>query len=210
MWACESGSRRVRRRLALWSLLFVTAFGRADATPDEEGMAASTHVATVNGDPITAGEFVDSLRRWRFRYEDAAKLRRVALDECVRFKVIQQLAREHGLLADVSDEALRRAFVEENRRRAAAIARGGIVFGPRQLKWEQFRATWLDKMERDIGRRLIVRESVQSSSPAGEIDDLEALETAVHAATKVAKVKPDHGVIARLEANTPLPIRPDR
>lgn len=174
------------------------------------GLARATDltsaVVTVNGDAVTAREFVESLRRLRARYEAPDQLRAVAQAECIRFKVTQQLALEHGLLSDVSDDALRRAFSDENARRAAALARGEIVYGPKRLRWDQFRATWLDRIELELGRALHARTKGPNTANA----ERNAFEAALREAIANAKVKAEGEVIARLDPNTPLPVEAGR
>jgi hypothetical protein len=159
-------------------------------------------VATVNGDAITAREFVEALRRLRTRPEDAATLRRAALDHCVRFKIIQQLARRHGLGDDVSDTALRCAFAAENARRAAAVSRGEVIYGPRQFGWEQFRLYWLDAAQRELTRILAGNIGLDPETEPRRRENFEAV---VRAEIDGANVRTDTALLARLEPNTPLP-----
>lgn len=162
-------------------------------------------VAMVNGDPIATREFVEALRRARALHDDGEKLRAVALEACVRFVVTLQLAREHGVTDVAGDAALREEFAQENARRAAALAKGGVVYGPRRLSWEQFRATWLDRIELALGRALLARQPPAASAALVPHADLRACATAIDAARARAEVQPDAALLATLEPNTPLP-----
>lgn len=141
--------------LRLAVLAFV-ACGLAAAEKQEDGRLGESslvrreRVMAVNGDAVTAREFVEAMRRHRFRTNEAATLREAAREDVVRFKVTLQLARAHGLAADSSDAALRELFRKENERRAQGMAAGAPVFGPRQLTWAQFRAHWLNGIEREL------------------------------------------------------------
>lgn len=193
---------RLRRVLA--SLLLLATMG-SSAAPGLPAAEPGARVATVNGDAITAREFVEALRRGRALYDDETKLRQAALVECVRFVVTLQLAREHGVAAATGDAELRNAFTTENARRAATLAKGRVVYGPRQLSWDQFRATWLDRVERELGYALLARKAPASSAKAVPHQELLACEAAVSAALARADVQPDAALLATLGANTPLP-----
>jgi hypothetical protein len=120
----------------------------------------------------------------------------------VRFKIIQQLARRHGLCDDVSDTALRRAFTAENARRAAAVSRGEVIYGPRQFGWEQFRLYWLDAAQRELTRILAGNIGLDPETEPRRRENFEAV---VRAEIDGANVRTDTALLARLEPNTPLP-----
>lgn len=183
----------------------ISLVGLALTSAPVRGVNLTDEVATVNGDPITAREFVEALRRARALHDDGAKLRVAALEACVRFVVTLQLAREHGVTTVSGDAALRGEFAADNARRASTLAKGGVVYGPRQLSWEQFRATWMDRIELELGRALLARNLPASSAPPVPHADLRASETAVDAARARAKVRSNTALLAALEPNTPLP-----
>jgi hypothetical protein len=134
------------------------------AAPHTFAADETAAVATVNGDAVTQREFVEALRRSRARFADPTALRQAALDDCVRFKVLQQLAREQHLLTDTSDAVPRNTFAQENDRRAQATAHGEVVYGPTQLPWEAFRLTWRDRIQRDLTRLLAERAGPESEA----------------------------------------------
>lgn len=167
--------------------------------------ALDVPVAMVNGDAIVGREFVEALRRVRALHDDGAQLRAAALEACVRFVVTLQVARAHGVTGVASDAALREEFARENARRATALAEGGVVYGPRRLSWEQFRATWLDRVELDLGRALLAHHPPASRDRGTPHADLRACKAAIDAARARASVRPDAARLAVLHPNSPLP-----
>lgn len=164
-------------------------------------------VALVNGDPVTIGEVVEALRRLRSRYSDPAELRRAALSDCVRFAVTLRLAREHGLIDDVGDAAVRHAFDMENTQRASALASGTVFYGPRRLTWEQFRSVWMDRLQYDLAAKLyeagygVGGDPLQMRQGAG----IELVEHAVDKLVDSSRVATNEGLLAILSSNTPIP-----
>jgi hypothetical protein len=185
--------------LWLW-VVAAAAFPRATPGADT-GLNAA--VATVNGEAVTARELVESMRRLRTRHADPAELRNAALAACVRFAVTLQLARDHELLGDVTDAGLRQAFAVENR--ADAEEGGTVFYGPRRLSWEQFRAVWLDRLERDFGRSLLAAQNDNHIKPIRPHEELRVLEHAVDQAVSRAHVQADAAALAGLAVDTPLP-----
>lgn len=101
---------------------------------------------------------------------------------------------------------MREAYERENVRGAAALAKKQVIFGPRQLTWEQFRATWADGIERDYGRRMIEGTGQAGSRETG--DEYAAFAVALRRASEAAKAIPDRERLARLDATTVLPGSP--
>ncbi len=184
-------------------LIFLAGLALTSALARDVKMA--DEVATVNGEAITAREFVEALRRVRALHDDGAKLRAAALEACVRFVVTLQLAREHGVTNVAGDAGLRGEFTAENARRASSLAKGGVIYGPRRLSWEQFRATWLDRIELELGRALLARNPPAPSVQPVPHADLRACEAAIDAARGRATVRSDPARLAALDPNTPLP-----
>lgn len=172
--------------------------GETLSGPGEHGVLLA--VATVNGDPITVREFVEALRRGRALHPDLGDLRRVALADCVEFKVIEQLAHRHGLLADASDAALRQAWAQENERRARSVAGGIVIYGPRHFAWEPYRMYWLD----DLRRRLIETLAADGHWPDDHQLQVARFTAVKEAAVSAAQVRPNEALIASLGPNSPL------
>jgi hypothetical protein len=191
---------------SLRRFLFLSAAMAAAAFAVEEGpetaMVVTTEVGRVNEAVITAREFVEALRRQRFRQQPATEWRQAAWEECVRFKLVQLFARDLGRIDDVSETALRAAWAQENARRAAALAKQEVFFGPRQLTWEQFRSTWEDVIERDYGRRMLHSGEL---GPVAANDEYAAFAEALRRARAAANTSVETGRIARLDATTVLP-----
>lgn len=94
-------------RLSLLSVVLTVAAVAAEEIT-AKGIVATTEVGQVNGAVITAREYVEALRRNRFRQLATPEWQQAAWDECVRFKLVQLFARELGKLDDVSEGGLAR------------------------------------------------------------------------------------------------------
>jgi hypothetical protein len=134
-------------------------------------------VATVNGEPVTVREFDRFVRKGRARVFShfAAKygmkdhkgfwstpvdgvapidmLRKMAMDECVRVKVQLIMARDKGILDDVSYAAFLKRLDEENRRRKAAKDRGEVIYGPVEYSEDTGFAHWFSLTTIELKRR---------------------------------------------------------
>lgn len=146
-------ARRSRGGRFALRMLAAGALGLA-AAPCFAGVAPGDTALSVNGDPVTVRELVEAQQRWRFKTEDPVLLQKIAVEDCVRFKIMEQMARRYGLLQDISDEGLRTTFRRENERRARVLAVGGVIYGPRQFAWEPFRMYWLDGLRRQLEDRM--------------------------------------------------------
>ncbi|MFC3799327.1 peptidylprolyl isomerase [Cohnella sp. GCM10012308] len=60
------------------------------------------------------------------------KARQMALEQIKRVKAVQRLAQQNGLLDDPSYAAFLDNWAKENRRRAEAVKRNEVIYGPRQ------------------------------------------------------------------------------
>lgn len=122
----------------------------------------SAIVARINGEPVTVAEFRFHLqpRRaevfryfarahraddrpdfWRVSYGGEVPLERLhaeTLDTLVELKLVQRLAREHGLAHEGSHGAFVQRWAHENARRRDALAAGRVVYGPRQYGAQEF------------------------------------------------------------------------
>lgn len=111
-------------------------------------------ILSVNGEPVSAGEYTLVMRRQtalvyahfkRTRDLDdhagywspdsgpdgpLAKLRELTRAELVRIKIFQSEARSRGLMKNIDFASYRRALEKENTRRVAAKAAGEVVYGP--------------------------------------------------------------------------------
>jgi hypothetical protein len=221
----RSGTFQGRWLSALGVVLAMLASARA--------MDVDAAVARVNGDAITVRELVEAQRRGRAREPKPDALRQAALAACVRAKVIQQLARARGLCPDVSDAALHRAWARENERRATALGRGEVIYGPRQLGWEPFRRSWFDDIERELTRlaaaeadesdealrrfhrqhaELFTAPGAKAPQPFEELREhvretrrRENFQRLVSEAVAAADVKTDAALLAKLDPLTPIP-----
>ncbi len=119
-----------------------------------QNINANKIVATVNGDPVYTEEFRERLLMqkvpvqkyfekkygiqagndfWEDNFEGenpSKKAKDMALNECVRIKVEQQLARDKGLLEDISYPAFLKQLEKENKRRKKAVENNEIIYGP--------------------------------------------------------------------------------
>lgn len=111
-------------------------------------------VAKIDGEPISVREFrqiliknragiydyfkqkygvEDSLKFWSTGYNGevpAEIARKKTMDECVRIKLQQILARQKGLIQDISYTAFLKDLDAENKRRKKAVENGKALYGP--------------------------------------------------------------------------------
>lgn len=133
--------------------LFLTALAPAEspAAPLPE----NTMVATINGEPVAAGEYslvmmrqasrVFSLLKREKDLDDHlgywspdtgpdgpfAKLREMTLEELTKIKVQQAMAKEKGITKDISFATFHEGVQKENQRRKEALANGTVIYGPK-------------------------------------------------------------------------------
>jgi hypothetical protein len=142
-----------------------------------------TAVAQVNGEAITLREFRAELLAvsgdvyaqiervfhlpdgddfWNQPLAGGTPLqraRRVALDNCVKRRVQLQLAKAHGLLIDTSYADLLVRLERENAERKATVARGGVIYGPRQYGERDYLEYWFSNLVLRLKEKLSVRET---------------------------------------------------
>lgn len=140
--------------------------------------ADDSWVATVNGEPVATRLFqrrvtrnrarahiyfgqhygaTDSADFWTTSFGGEVPLdwvRRRALDECVRFKLQQMLARENGLLQDISYTAFLESLARENERRSRALEAGEPIYGPTQYREDEYFLYVFTNMVIELKRRL--------------------------------------------------------
>ncbi|MEN6313145.1 MAG: peptidylprolyl isomerase [Clostridiaceae bacterium] len=83
----------------------------------------------------------DSNEFWESSYSGEVPVdmaRKNSLDDIVKIKVQQILARQEGLLQDISYEAFLREFDEENKSRKEAIKNNKVVYGPFQYDIKEY------------------------------------------------------------------------
>jgi hypothetical protein len=119
--------------------------------------SADPVVMTIDGEPVSAGEFKlvmeghisnvagyfygkgieDHQGYWKDSAAEESPirmLRKVVTDDLKRIKTIQGWAKQKGLIADISFAAYEDHFRSENERRAQALARGDVIYGPKQYQ----------------------------------------------------------------------------
>lgn len=125
-----------------------------EATP----ASADSMVATINNEPVEAGEYRLIMERktsevftYMKQHHDLddhfgywsessgpegplAKLREMVLNELVRIKVYQGLAKEKGLLQETTFTNFKAQFERENARRREATRLGQVIYGPSQYR----------------------------------------------------------------------------
>jgi len=135
-------------------------------------------VAKVNGEPISLREFErrvlrnralgathfaekyharDSADFWTTSFDGETPeqwVKKRALDECVRIKVELMLARDKGVIADVSYQAFLRALKRENQRRREFLASGQPIYGPQQYREDEFFTYFYNNVLIELKRRL--------------------------------------------------------
>ncbi|MDQ6423181.1 peptidylprolyl isomerase [Paenibacillus sp. LHD-117] len=116
------------------------------------------YMALVDGIPISTKEFDKAIEAnktpiidyfynkygaeqtaefWTTSFEGeipAESIMNKALEESVKIKIRQLIAREQGMLQDISYEGFLRQLNEENKRRQRAIRNREVIYGPRQYE----------------------------------------------------------------------------
>lgn len=129
---------------------------------DSIRLEADTPLAKINEDELTLAELkhfiqvhrasvIDYFIRehgadvhagfWHQQFQGEVpgeRLLAAAIEEAVRMKVELQLARQHGVVSEISYRALLQEMEKENERREAAIARGEAVYGPSRFDESSF------------------------------------------------------------------------
>ena len=151
--------------------------------------ADDSWVAKVNGEPVSAGLLqrrimrdrahayryfrekygaADSQDFWTASYGEEMPLewiRQRALGECVRIKVAQTLAREKGVIQDITYAAFLQNLEKENERRSKALAAGEPIYGPQQYREDEYFTYVFTNMVIELKRRLS-REELYASEEA--------------------------------------------
>lgn len=146
--------RWIRSFAVIAASLSLAAFARAQAPAPSATTDAV--VITINGEPVTAGEYSLVMGRQaprvyaslkaekniddHFGYwspnagpgSPFEKLRERVLEELVTIKVQQTMAKEKGLQKDISFAGFQEGFLKENNRRKEALAAGTVIYGPKQ------------------------------------------------------------------------------
>lgn len=143
--------------LAVGILLSALAgIGRLPAALGKEADAPTAAVAYINDTPVDPREFrliLDHVKAqvasdfkvrfdadaspafWTASYEGEVpmeKAKQMALEQVKRVKTEQLLARQYGLLDDLSYSAFLDQWRKENERRAEAVKRNQVIYGPKQ------------------------------------------------------------------------------
>jgi hypothetical protein len=80
------------------------------------------------------------------------------LDECVKIKLQEKLAKEKGILADISQEAFLGGMKAENDRRSKAIKSNQPVYGPKQLDENTYFSYFFNNMIIKLKEKLAEKE----------------------------------------------------
>ncbi|MCL6456680.1 MAG: hypothetical protein K6T85_01615 [Gorillibacterium sp.] len=161
------------------ALCLVFGMGLLQLAP--KAFSNETPIVEVNGYGITAAEFDLSLQRQRTSVIDYFQqayrttfsdsfwttevqgevplhvLKERALNESVRFRIVLDLAKEHGLIKRLTYADLKKELEQENKRRMAAIRKGEPVYGPETFHEADFLPYYISKLE--IGLKEILAEN---------------------------------------------------
>lgn len=115
-------------------------------------------VAEVNGEPITMEEFMGvamDQRAASFGSENPSEnIKEKALNKLSEIKVQQLLAKEAGLVEDVSYSYFKRQLELENQTRKERLAKREVIFGPQQYSEKTYFNYVFNKMVIDLKRTL--------------------------------------------------------
>lgn len=90
-------------------------------------------MATVDGTPIHVNEFRRAIQANKVQITGEIPLellKKKALEDCIRIKVQQMIAKEQGVLTDISYEGFLKSLKIENDRRQKALREQKVIFGP--------------------------------------------------------------------------------
>lgn len=135
--------------------------------------------ATVNGEPIAVRELQqemlarraliydyfkktygvdDNPKFWTSTYggeNPLDKLRREALQESVKIKLRQIMAKQKGLVRDIGYAALLDSWKQENKNRADAVKRGKVIYGPQQVDEAQYYDMVISDLTYDLKQKMM-------------------------------------------------------
>lgn len=135
-------------------------------------------VATVNGEPVSVIELTARMPEyraavvqhflnnhqadytkdfWNTAYDGITPgemLKEKAMDDLVRIKLQQILARENKLLEDISYAAFLEQWRQENTRRQTAVSNGQVVYGPVQFSEQMYYRYYLSKLTLELKHKL--------------------------------------------------------
>lgn len=159
-------------------------------------------IAWINGEPLTAEELGLSLQRnkasvikhfkdaygaddspdfWETAFNGEVPiqlLKQKSLDESSRIKIQQMLAREKGIVQDISYAGFLGSLEKENNRRKEALQNRQVIYGPAEYSKE----TYYDKLFSDLVHDLQAKLASEWTFPDQEIE-------AYYEAEKNAKFK---------------------
>lgn len=125
-------------------------------------LKGSDIVATVNDEPITAAEFDFFAQRNKYKvismfrkehklqyhgdfWNDKSKgkipgdvLKEMTLDSIVNLKVQYMLAKQYGIINDISFQAIQQYLKTENKQRQEALKKNIVIYGPEQYSMENY------------------------------------------------------------------------
>jgi hypothetical protein len=120
-------------------------------------------IGSVNGQPIVAIEIEEAGHEASAAQAiSPTELSRRAQAICVRDAVLEQMALARGLLRRAGYSERRQRFDEENAARQSATDNDRVIFGPKRLRWAQYRLIWREKLELALQRALAAEHPVPS------------------------------------------------
>lgn len=102
---------------------------------------AENRAETMNYFRKTYGSDVNDKEFWEKRFGEEIPievLKQRTLDQLTRIKVQQVLAREKGLVEDISYTGFLKLLKDENKKRREALARNEVIYGPQQYGEKEF------------------------------------------------------------------------
>lgn len=158
-------------------------------------------VMTVDGEPVTVSEYqlvmegktgevfnyfygTEGLEDRHGYWRDDAReknpikrLRSAVTDEMKRIKTIQRLAKEKGVVADISFAAFQAGLARENERRQTVVENKGVIYGPR--RYQPYRYYFFRLKDHEQATLEAFQKDPENAVPEKEIADFHA-ENAPH------------------------------
>ncbi len=164
MTARRTTPRRTRRVIfAALVVALLGAGGVVTATTLRGPRFASDEVARVDGRSIRSAELAAVAGAEGIPLDSTAQVR-AAVTAAARFTVLEQLARQHGLPADTSYDAVLARMRQVNAQREAAMRSGRAVYGVAQFTTQSYLAQLNGSLRTTLIAKLVADGELSTSS----------------------------------------------
>ncbi|MDQ6423639.1 peptidylprolyl isomerase [Paenibacillus sp. LHD-117] len=186
MKAKQPGNRRKNQMIFLGTTVFVCliAFAVIASVGIQDDQAT---VLVINGEEVSAEEYrklLDENRAYTFSYfkknygvdhssdfwesrygneKPIDVIRKKTFEDLVRLKVQQILAKQKGVVKDISYSRFLSILEEENSRRKEAVQKGQVIYGPEQYRERDYYRTTFDNLKYELKKKLLEEQPFQET-----------------------------------------------